>query len=474
MPNFTVKQRGPGYDTDEVDNYLRSIEQQLQEYRNKDSLISKAILSAQMASDKMIKEANEETANVIKKANDQSEEMIQKAKEEADKILSDAKAERDKINAETQKVAVALAQKASKQLQEIKDTIAQQKNLINSFDKEYAVIVGKYLKPYDPAATRGAIKNLDEINRMVTDWQKNGVPDVDMTAAVSAPQAEAKGSMPAFSIGAPGAPSINNDKPNVPPVTSPLASSSVPKADDSNNSEAAKPFIKTGLASGTGLGGIPANPTMNRQAATLKDSVSHAETPKPNTQPVNMGIPASAAAPTPAPAPAPTPVPVPTPAPVQTAAPAAAPANNAANTEEAPKPGIYKVGADNHLYNANDNAAKTENANNANHTEGVKPGVYKVGADNKLTSGESEAPKPASPLQGMKPGVYKVTNDNAASNTAEAPKPAASAPLSGAAPKGAPLQGMKPGIFKVNTGTTSTVPDKPGIFKVKTDNEEKK
>lgn len=360
MPTFTINKKG-GYEPVEVDAYINSLEQQLKEYENKASAINKAIISAQMASDKMIKQANEETATVIKKANEESAATVKKANDEAAEILKKANAEKDKIMAEAQKCSAAIAENADKQIQDIKDTIAQQKILINNFNKDYVALVDKYLKSYDPEATASVTKNLDEIVALVSEWQKNGIPETSAPKQ-NAPQPAVQHKVPPFGVvntPRPAAPVSNQEAKaeteepkTVQSAPSPLAASSVPKTEEAPKQETAKPFIKTGLAGGVGMGGIPANPSYGLGGErTLKNSVSHSEAPKPAEpapEPVsaaNINIPKFGEA----------------------------AATEASKPEaEAPKPGIYKVTADNHLYNEN------------NTTAAPKPGIYKVTSDNKL------------------------------------------------------------------------------------------
>lgn len=385
MPTFTINKKG-GYEPIEVDAYINSLEQQLKEYENKASAINKAIISAQMASDKMIKQANEETAAVIKKANEESSVVLKKANEEAAEILRKANEEKNKIMAEAQKCSAALAENADKQIQDIKNTIAQQKTLINNFNKDYAALVDKYLKSYDAEATAGITKNLDEIDALVSEWQKNGIPEPSAPKQ-NVPQPSVQHRVSPFggaNIPKPAAQvpvhvSSQETKPEAPkaaePAPSPLAASSVSKPEEAPKQETPKPFVKTGLAGGAGMGGIPANPSYGLGGErTLKNSVSHSEAPKaaePAPEPVsaaNINVPkfgeaAAAEAPKPA--------------------------------AEAPKPGIYKVTADNHLYNENRTIpapaspvapaqAVPDKADAPSAAPASKPGIYKVTSDNKL------------------------------------------------------------------------------------------
>jgi hypothetical protein len=274
-------------------------------------------------------------------------------------------------------------------------------------------------------------------------------------------------------------------------MPSPLTASSVASqqaTEEETASEEPKNFIKTGLAGNGGMAGIPANPSYGLGGErTLKNSVNHSETkttesvPEPvNTANItvpkfgsssdstnnstNNGTTANTTASS-----------IPAFASALSNNSSASTANatatstaivtdSAAKNEQ--KPGIYKVSADNKLYNANNSANNTTNTTNTTNTANTtgsvntglggglrgmgsmggmglapssnstqnnnapKPGIYKVGADNKLTAGSNYAPKAeqsdtantnannnanananASNATGMsKPGIYKVTD----------------------------------------------------------------
>lgn len=387
MATFTINRKG-GYETTEVDAYINSLEQQLKEYENKASAINKAIISAQMASDKMIKQANEETAAVIKKANEEAAAIVKKANEEKDKIMAEAQA-----------ASAALATNADQQLKDIRASIAKQKVLISGFDKEYTALVEKYLKSYDSTETEKVTKKLDEIDAMVSDWEKSGLPKTEAKPAQQIPQTpmQRMAAMNGFNLNTtkpvekPAEKSTENPAPkteNPAPKTvpSPLTASSVPKPAEAEEAkpkqEAPRTFIKTGLAGGAGMGGIPANPSYGLGGErSLKNSVSHSEAPKQEQS-------------------APEPVSMPS-VNVPKFVENVTEPKTAEN--DAPKPGIYKVSADNHLYNDNRPAqmasgvapqpsvSQTVPTPAPEMNNGPKPGIYKVSSDNKLYNDNTEA-----------------------------------------------------------------------------------
>lgn len=342
MPTFTMTQKRGGYEPAEVDAYINSLEQQLKEYEGKASAINNAIISAQMASDKMIKQANEETAELIKKAKEEAAELVKKAKDEADTIIKQANGEKDKIMAEAQKYSVAISENASEEIKSIHSNIAQQKTVIDNFTREYSSLIEKYLKEFDTEIGSKLTSDLDKIDSMVNEWEKSGLPKPAAQPAPATAQS-VPNKMPAFA----NKPSETEIHKNEAPKPSPFAAGSIsPETpEDQSKSPQPKPFIKTGLG-GSGLGGIPTSPGYGLgRERTLRAGLNHNEPPK---TPFN----------TPAPS-------------------AEAPLNNTPKPAEAPaaesstpKPGIYKVGADNHLYNENNQPSMS------------KPGIYKVTSDN--------------------------------------------------------------------------------------------
>jgi hypothetical protein len=325
--------------------------------------------------------------------------------------------------AEAHKCSAALAENAGKEIQDIKANITQQKILINSFNKDYSALVEKYLKAYNPEVTANVIKNLDDIDTMLNGWIKNGIPDVNtnksnattipnlsygglngqktivpnlaITQTTATATATAVAASTPVHTPAPAAatsePEVKNEEPKTEAIPSPLAASSVPKVEEPKPAqEAPKTFIKTGLAGGAGMGGIPANPSYGLGGErTLKNSVNHSETPKPAEQPApepvsttNINVPKFGEA-------------------VEAEKPA----------QEAPKPGIYKVSADNHLYNENNNGNDSNNGN-ANNNVANNAGVNNAAVSN-TSNANGNAANPTNPANAApKPGIYKVTADN--------------------------------------------------------------
>ncbi len=125
-----------GYNPEEVDNYIEELEKQLNEYKDKSSTINKAIINAQIAADNIIKAAHSET----------------------EKILTQAKKE-----------AADLKQATINQIKYLKLNIANQKNLINNFRKDYEFLTEKYLNPLVTSDTDKVFDKLTEIEEAIDD-----------------------------------------------------------------------------------------------------------------------------------------------------------------------------------------------------------------------------------------------------------------------------------------------------------------
>ena len=109
-----------GYDIAEVDEYVNTLEEIVKSYKEKDSAIKNALISAQLAAD-----------NIVQNAKNRSVEM---------KDIS------------------------VKQLYDILSSLDRQKEMLDVFQKEYEVQIQKYLKqiiPEDIQAIRSKIDALE-------------------------------------------------------------------------------------------------------------------------------------------------------------------------------------------------------------------------------------------------------------------------------------------------------------------------
>ena len=148
MEMFSYVKRG--YNPEEVNAYINTLEQVIKSYKDKDNAIKNAIISAQVAAD-----------NIIKNAQAQAGEY---------KAL------------------------LRKQLQGTKDAIDKQRDEVKSFNEAYGSMVRKYLKDFDQAdihlidqkliTMENAIKSLEE-DVITESGAMSGTmpakPDIDIT-----------------------------------------------------------------------------------------------------------------------------------------------------------------------------------------------------------------------------------------------------------------------------------------------------
>lgn len=103
LDKFTYVKKG--YDPYEVDEYVEKLEEMLKTYKQKDNTINNAIVSAQMAADNIINEANVKAAQ----------------------MLSDTEIK----------------------IEQLKNILAMQKSIIDTFYTDYNALVNKYLSNLD-------------------------------------------------------------------------------------------------------------------------------------------------------------------------------------------------------------------------------------------------------------------------------------------------------------------------------------
>ena len=123
MESFTLVKRG--YNPEEVDKYIATLEQVIKSYKDKDNAIKNAIISAQIAAD-----------NVIKNAHMQAAEYRTKIYE---------------------------------QLQDVKLSIEKQRNRIKAFQDIYNNLISKYLRDIDEADLAELYGKLNEMEKIINE-----------------------------------------------------------------------------------------------------------------------------------------------------------------------------------------------------------------------------------------------------------------------------------------------------------------
>ena len=129
---FTEVKRG--YDKEEVDTYIQSLDNVIRSYKEKDNTIKNAIVSAQMAADNMIKNA--------------------------------------KLQADEYKHEIL------RELNKVREEIERKRQKIQEFNDTYAQFVGKYLTRLDSGDTDEMVKPLDEIDRLIDHFSKSDMVSI--------------------------------------------------------------------------------------------------------------------------------------------------------------------------------------------------------------------------------------------------------------------------------------------------------
>ncbi|MCL1878623.1 MAG: DivIVA domain-containing protein [Defluviitaleaceae bacterium] len=122
MEQFTYVKRG--YDPEEVDRYIATLEQVIKSYKEKDNAIKNAIISAQIAADNMVKNA----------------------RAQADEYKGQISAELDKLSAE----------------------VGHQRMKIKAFQDVYSGMVRKYLTDLNDNDMGELHNKLDDVDRFIS------------------------------------------------------------------------------------------------------------------------------------------------------------------------------------------------------------------------------------------------------------------------------------------------------------------
>ena len=128
MEQFSIVRRG--YDPEEVDRYITTLEHVIKSYKEKDNAIKNAIISSQVA---------------------------------ADRIIADAK-----------NTAGEMKSKIAKQLSYITEAVDIQRVRVKAFQDVYSSLVQKYLKEMDTSEISELMEKLNDLERIVTDIDEQG------------------------------------------------------------------------------------------------------------------------------------------------------------------------------------------------------------------------------------------------------------------------------------------------------------
>jgi len=136
VEQFTYVKRG--YDPEEVDKYISTLEQVIKSYKDKDNAIKNAIISAQVAADNMIK---------------------------------NAKAQADEYKAQI-----------GRELEKAREEVGRQRMRVQAFQDVYSGLVRKYLLEIEGTDMGNLYARLDDIERMLSHFM-----DEDLVPEEEAP-----------------------------------------------------------------------------------------------------------------------------------------------------------------------------------------------------------------------------------------------------------------------------------------------
>ena len=133
MNQFTIVKRG--YSPEEVENYIGNLERIIQDYREKDSSITNAIINAQVAAD-----------NIIKNAEKASDEIR----------------------------ALTISN-----LDNVYNSIEKQKEVVKDFQEQYYDLVSKYLKDIQTTDFLDIFSSINELENYMASLKKLEKPKID-------------------------------------------------------------------------------------------------------------------------------------------------------------------------------------------------------------------------------------------------------------------------------------------------------
>jgi len=129
MEQFTIVKRG--YDPEEVNKYIATLEGVVKSYKDKDNAIKNAIISAQVASDNMIKNA--------------------------------------KLQADEYKKQIVV------ELDNVRKEVEKQRTHINTFHDVYSTLINKYLKNVNEHDFNAIGDKLNDVDNLIKHLQESDI-----------------------------------------------------------------------------------------------------------------------------------------------------------------------------------------------------------------------------------------------------------------------------------------------------------
>jgi len=152
LDQFTYVKRG--YDPEEVDKYITTLEQVIKSYKDKDNAIKNAIISAQVAADNVVRNAQ--------------------------------------MHADAYKVQI------SEQLVEIRATLDRQRMSLQAFQESYANMVRRCIQELEQSSMSDLFNRLEEMETAISDLQ-----GLEAVASANQGHISAQGQIPAAAISGP-------------------------------------------------------------------------------------------------------------------------------------------------------------------------------------------------------------------------------------------------------------------------------
>ena len=119
MESFSIVKRG--YNPQEVDEYIETLEQVIRSYKDKDNAIKNAIISAQVAADNILKNTHLEASEYKSRTLDQ--------------------------------------------LRHIYDSVETQRNRMQEFQDDYNNLLRKYLRSFEESDAAAVYERIDELEK---------------------------------------------------------------------------------------------------------------------------------------------------------------------------------------------------------------------------------------------------------------------------------------------------------------------
>ena len=148
MPDFNYVRKG--YDPGQVNQHIEMLERELSEYREKNSVITNAILNAQAAADEITRKAEIAAETIIKNARN---------------------------------LASTLAVNSSSQIQVIIDAVKNQRIQLRDFRADYLALINKYIHTLEDSDINRAEKKAVELEGYLQNFMDSELSVIGNKAA---------------------------------------------------------------------------------------------------------------------------------------------------------------------------------------------------------------------------------------------------------------------------------------------------